>query len=234
MGVRVLGVDGSPDGWIGVALDDDVLRAYAAPTLARLIEQAQVDGAPTWVGVDIPIGLSHDQPRLADIVVRRALGARSASLFSTPVRSALMLPDYGAAVAQQRRITASGFSRQAFGLRSKILEVDALVAGAERRVFEVHPELSFTVMAGRPARNGKKTWAGLQERLGLLAEQGLVLDSQLWGTTGRAGADDVLDAAAAAWTARRRAAGAAQPWPDPPQPLTVGSDGAEWPGAIWA
>lgn len=168
------------------------------------------------------------------MVVRRCLGARSPSLFLTPVRGALTLPDYAAAVAENRRITAAGFSRQAYGLRSKMLEVDALVAGGEPRVFEAHPELSFTVMADRPPRHGKKTWTGLQERLALLAGHGLVFDAGLRGVTGRAGADDVLDAAAVAWTARRRAAGSARPRPDPPQPLAVGPDGAEWPSAIWA
>lgn len=230
----MLGVDGYPDGWVGIAPDDNGLRVYAAPTLAALIAQAEADGELAWIGVDIPIGLSDDRPRQADLMVRQWLGARSASLFLTPVRGALMLPDYPAAVAENRRITAAGFSRQAYGLRTKIVEVDALVAGGEQRVFEVHPELSFTVMAGRPARHGKKTWAGLQERLNLLAEHGLPLDAQLQGSSGRAAADDVLDATAAAWTARRRRAGAAQPRPDPPQPLRVGPDGAEWPGAIWA
>jgi predicted RNase H-like nuclease len=41
------------------------------------------------------------------------------------------------------------------------------------------------------------------------------------GAAGRAGADDVLDAAAVAWTASRLAAGTAVSFPDPPAPSSV-------------
>jgi hypothetical protein len=53
----------------------------------------------------------------------------------------------------------------------------------------------------------------------LLADTaGIVLPDDL-GPAGRAAAvDDVLDAAAAAWTARRVAHGQARPLPDPPDP----------------
>jgi predicted RNase H-like nuclease len=104
--------------------------------------------------------------------------------------------------------------------------VDALVRAGEDRVLEVHPELTFTAMTGRPPVHGKKTWAGQRERLGLLADQGLRLD-ELAGDPGRA-APDVVDAAAVAWTARRRQAGTARPVPDPPERVA----GRDW--AIWA
>ncbi len=229
----MLGVDGCPGGWVGLVWGAGAPVAHVAPTLDQLIAQAETDGPLTWIGVDIPIGLADDGPRRADIAARRRLGARSASLFPTPVRSALELVDYPSAVAENRRRTGAGFSRQAYGLRSKILEVDAIVAAGEDRVFEAHPELSFTAMADGPPRWGKKTWAGLQERLALLAEQGVMIDSGLAGDTGRAGADDVVDAAAVAWTARHRAVGSARPLPDPPQVLCVGRERTPWPGAIW-
>ena len=215
---RTLGVDGCPGGWVAVAPDPDGLRAYAGATLADVLAAAEVDGRPDWVGVDIPIGLAEQGLRAADLAVREQLGRRAATLFLTPVRAALETDDYAGAVALNRARTGAGCSRQAYGLRAKILEVDALVRAGETRVFEVHPELSFTTMAGVPPAYGKKTWAGLQERLRLLEAHGLSLDG-LNGDTGRAAADDVVDAAAVAWTARRRAIGVARSWPDPPQPL---------------
>jgi predicted RNase H-like nuclease len=92
---------------------------------------------------------------------------------------------------------------------------------------EVHPELSFAVMAGAPIVAGKKTEEGRAARLAALAAVGLASPSVLSGS-GYA-ADDVLDACAAAWSAARRTAGEARPRPDPPQTF---SDGI--PAAIWA
>ena len=214
----MLGVDASPDGWVGLAPDPDHPRVYSAPTLAALLERAAADGPLACVGVDIPIGLPDAGERAADRLARGLLGARRSSLFTAPVRSALELTDYAAAVAQNRAVTGQGFSRQAFGLRTKVLEVDAYLPTAGVDVREVHPELSFATMAGAPMRHSKKTWAGAVERQARLAEQGIVVDARLAGSTGRAGVDDVLDAAAAAWTARRCVAGLGRPLPDPPEP----------------
>jgi predicted RNase H-like nuclease len=222
----VLGVDASPDGWVGVAPDPDRPRAYSASTLGELIARAEVDGPVQVVGVDIPVGLAERGWRSADLEARARLGPRRASLFLTPVRAALEAPAHATAVRLNRAATGQGCSRQAYGLRTKILEVDALVRAGEDRVLEVHPELTFTAMAARPPAHGKKTWAGQRERLGLLADQGLRLD-ELAGDPGRAAPDDVVDAAAVAWTARRRQAGTARPVPDPPERV-AGRDRAIW------
>lgn len=225
---RVLGVDGCPAGWVGVALDGGGARVYAGATLAAVIGAAEQDGPLTRVGVDIPIGLSDGGPRQADLLARQRLGRRRSSLFLTPVRAALELAEYGEAVALNRAKTGQGFSRQAFGLRTKVLEVDAFVRFGGRAILEVHPELSFATMAGAPLTHGKKTWAGAVERQRLLARHGIVLDGDLGPAPRRAGVDDVLDAGAAAWTARRVALGQAESLPDPLEPLPHGLTGAIW------
>jgi predicted RNase H-like nuclease len=224
----VLGVDGCPDGWVAVAPDEDRARVYSAATLAAVIAQAGQDGPVVVVAVDIPIGLPDHGPRQADLLARERLGRRRSSLFLTPVRAALELGDYAAAVAVQRATTGQGFSRQAFGLRSKVLEVDLLLHDGGRPLLEVHPELAFTTLAGAPLATGKKTWAGAVERQRLLAAAGIVLDGDLGPTPGRAGVDDVLDAGAAAWTALRFRDGRAESLPDPPEPLSHGLTGAIW------
>jgi predicted RNase H-like nuclease len=225
--VRVLGVDGCRDGWVGVAPDADVPRAYVAPDLRELIRRAEQDGPLARVGVDIPIGLADVGWRAADVLAAAALGARRASIFRTPVRAALEAPDHATGVLLSREASGGGFSIQAWGLRTKVLEVDRLVRDGEVRVFEVHPELSLTTMAGRPPRHPKKTWAGQRERLALLAAAGIRLDA-LVGDTGTAGPDDVVDAAAAGWTARRLGAGTAVSLPDPPEPVPYGLHAAIW------
>ena len=213
---------------MAIAPDVDRPRAYAGTTLAAVIEAAERDGSVSVVAVDIPIGLPDEGPRQADLLARERLGRRRASLFLTPVRAALELEDYHAAVALNRARTGQGFSRQAFGLRAKVLEVDAFRRSAGRGVLEVHPELSFAAMAGAPLGTGKKTWAGAVERHRLLAEHGIALAAELDPDAGRAGVDDVLDAAAAAWTARRVQSGAAVSLPDPAELLPDGVAGAIW------
>lgn len=224
---RVLGVDGCRDGWVGVAPDPDGPRAYAAPDLRALVALAEGDGPIAQVGIDIPIGLVDEGWRDADRLAAAMLGRRRSSIFTTPVRAALEAPDHATGVAVSRACSGGGFSIQAWGLRAKVLEVDRLVRDGDDRIAEVHPEVTFTTMAGRPAAYAKKTWAGQQERLAFLAVAGIDL-ARLGGDTGSAAPDDVVDAAAVAWTALRLERGAAVSLPDPPQPVPYGLRAAIW------
>lgn len=88
--------------------------------------------------------------------------------------------------------------------------------------------MCFARMHGRPLTSRKSTWAGGEARRGLLAQHGIVLSGELGLAGPRTGVDDVLDAGAVAWTARRWVAGQAESLPDPPE---VFSDG--WRAAIW-
>lgn len=227
-------MDGCPGGWVGLALDPDRFRLYTAATLIGLLQAVVVHGPVGTVGVDIPIGLPDDGPRQADLLAARLLGPRRSSIFVTPVRAALTESDYATAVLVNRGRTGNGFSRQAYGLRAKVLEVDALVRDPptplpiDGPLLEVHPELSFATMAGAPMLHGKKTWAGAVERQARLAEQGIVIGARLGPNPGRAGVDDVLDAAAAAWTARRHRDGVARSLPDPPDRFRDGIACAIW------
>ena len=183
------------------------------------------------VAIDIPIGLPDRAPRQADLGARELLGPRRASVFETPVRAALEAPDHAEAVEINRAATGRGSSRQAYGLRHRVLEVDqwlrAEVAGDRPAVYEVHPEVSFARMAGRPLDDGKRTWAGAERRRMLLAREGLFVADL--GAAGRlAAVDDVLDAAACAWTAARIVAGDAVSLPDPPEPMPDGLAAAIW------
>ena len=73
----------------------------------------------------------------------------------------------------------AGFSKQAWGLRAKLLEVDAWVkSGPAVRVAEVHPEVSFAAMHGAPLVVGKRSWGGMNQRRALLAEHGIELRFQ--------------------------------------------------------
>jgi predicted RNase H-like nuclease len=225
---RVLGVDACRPGWIGITLGDDGTSAHFAPGIQALVELAAAAGPLAAVAIDIPIGLAAAGRRQADGLARRALGPRWPSIFITPCRATLLAADYGAAVAENRRLAGEGISRQAFALRAKILDVDGWVRSTPLRVAEAHPELSFAGLAGTPLRSRKSTWAGVAERRALLARAGIVLADDLGPPAEQAGVDDVLDAAVMAWTAQRVASGSARPLPDPPELLSDGSACAIW------
>jgi len=144
--VRFLGVDACRAGWVGVALDD--VRAYVAGTIGELVEQAEADGPVEVVGIDIPIGLPDNGRRQADVLARQAVGTLRSSVFMTPVRAALEAPDHRTASAINREHAGEGVSIQAYGLRTKLLQVDAWVRAGDRRVVEVHPEVTFAQLGG--------------------------------------------------------------------------------------
>ncbi|MBV1853184.1 DUF429 domain-containing protein [Catellatospora tritici] len=228
MTVRVLGVDACKAGWVGILLHGEQVSACFGVTIAELVAVAEAAGPVAVVGIDIPVGLPDRGRRAADVLARTQAGPRWASIFMTPVRTALEAEGHAEAIRRNREVAAEGVSAQAYGLRSKILDVDSWVRGQGRRVVEVHPELSFAAMAGGPLASGKTTWAGSEQRRALLAGAGLNLVGELGPAGQLARVDDVLDAAAAAWSARRVADGVAVCVPAEPEFF---SDGL--PAAIW-
>lgn len=163
----------------------------------------------TAIGVDIPIGLVARGVREADLEVRRFLVRRPSSLFVMPPRGVVTARTYETACARAVTSTGKRISRQAFNLFEKLREVDRHVGDA--RLVEVHPETSFALMAGEPGLvHGKRSWAGVARRRALLAAEGIALPDAFGTAVDAVGVDDVLDAAAAAWSARRFARGEAR------------------------
>lgn len=225
----VLGVDACPAGWVGIRLEEGQVTAFCAPVIDVLVERA---GPVAVVGIDIPIGLPVAGGRTADVLARAAVGPRRSSVFPTPPRQVLTAPTHAEATARCRELCGFGVSQQAYRLGPRVLEVDAwtaqvLVAGAPR-VVEVFPELSFATMAGGHLADPKTTWAGIEVRRQLLRGAGLELAGDLGLTGQRIGVDDVLDAAAVAWSARRVASGEARCLPDPPELVADGRLAAVW------
>jgi predicted RNase H-like nuclease len=224
----VLGVDACSAGWVGIAWSGSEIQAYVDGDIGTLAGQALGDGPLRVIGIDIPIGLPDAGVRSADLEARAAAGPRRSSVFITPVRATLAIGDYRLASELNRERAGRGISRQAFNLLEKVGQVDGWLPAAPCRVIEVHPELSFGEMAGAPLPVSKSSWAGMVMRRRLLAAAGIMLADDL-GTAGqKAGTDDVLDAAAAAWTARRAAEGRARRLPAEPEKFSDQIDCAIW------
>ena len=225
----MLGVDACRAGWFGIALTGHNFSAYVAGTIDELVGKAETDGPLAVVAVDMPIGLPDRGHRHADVLAKKAIGILRSSVFMTPTRAALDAPDHRTASARNHALTGAGISVQAFSLKPKLYEVQRWVHQTHHRVVEVHPEVSFAQLAGAALTVRKSTWAGAECRRRLLADADVMLANDL-GEAGRfAAVDDVLDAAVAAWTARRVLSGQAQPRSNPPE---VFSDGL--PCAIWS
>lgn len=203
-----VGVDGVRGRWLAVALADG---SYAGAAVCASIGDvlARFPGAAA-VGVDTPVGADRF-PRRADVAARRALTPYAARVFDAFPEAVYRSPDHATAVSLARELTGRGISRQAWQIGWAVLDAAAYRA----RVVEVHPELSFRAMCGRPLA-AKTSWQGLHARLAALAGEGVDLPSG--GELGPLPPADVLDAAAAAWSAWRVARGLAETFPADPAP----------------
>lgn len=222
---RLMGVDACKKGWVGITSD---LRGYFGANIGQLVSAAERDGSLEVVAIDIPIGLPITGARQADVLARGVVGKRASSVFTTPIRAALLAATHAEATALNVDATGKGLSQQAYALGKKILEVDAWTKSVERSVIEVHPEVCFATMAGRSLQHPKSTWAGVEERRLLLREAGIEVPAELGYAGEMAGVDDVLDAAAASWTAQRYADGRAVAHPEVPERFDDGGVAAIW------
>ncbi len=246
------GVDGCKAGWIAVrrrAGHLSLREVFASFT--DLIDSLPVD---CIVAVDMPIGLPDrigPGGRGPELLVRRHLGERQSSVFSIPSRAAVYAEpgpfgSVDAWYAAHRRASdiardtsdpPRGCSIQAFGIFSKIREIDALLVARpdmRERVIESHPEVAFWRLNGGRAMTlpkkirGMVNAAGMDERRNLLARCGLESDFLEQPPPAGAATDDFLDACAMLLVAERRAAGMAIPVPDPPLTDSFGIPVAIW------
>ncbi len=207
---KVAGLDGCRRGWVVVTTG----AALGAPcAVRRITDLGEVmgeleSGDLATVGVDIPIGLPDVGPRRCDVEARIMVGPRRASVFPAPLRAMLGATTYEEAAGRGVALSGKSLSRQAYGILSKVGEMDRVMTpDRQDRVVEVHPEVSFTAMTGRPMAYAKRCPAGRAERLAALRAVFPDVDGHADGRVRGASPDDVLDAFAVAWSARRWLAG---------------------------
>ena len=220
--MTVFGADGCKGGWVFVRLEDgdfagaEFYRNFAAGVTAS--------GDDAVIAVDIPIGYPAPPAleRAADNAARNMVGPLRNSVFPALHPDVLWVPDKATAHDRWRALTGRNVNPLSLSLAPKMREVD-VVAADHGQVYEVHPEVSFRALADRSQEfvdrslAPKSQWNGHTKRRALLAEVGIVIPDPL-GQAGAAGSDDILDAAAAAWSANRIAAHAAASLPNPPEP----------------
>lgn len=241
---EIIGADGCKAGWIAVALQSDFSKPKAE-IFANFADLVAAYEPNSIIAVDMPIGLPERAiggGRAPDWAARKFLGPRRASVFPVPSRRAVysFAQGYAQACAFARATSdpCKAFSKQAYWIFPRIQQVDLLLRGDKalrRRVFEVHPEVSFALMnKGQPLAAAKKVKGrihaeGMRLRKELLAGQGFPLAFLDSAPPRGAGQDDFYDACACAWSARRILVGAHRAFPAEP-----GVDAEGLAVAIWA
>jgi predicted RNase H-like nuclease len=221
--MRVLGVDGAKGGWVVVALEDG---RFVGSTFAESFSEVLADDAAV-IGVDIPLGEVLPGRRRAEALARTWITPRHSSVFTPPPLAAGDAATYEIAKSIAHELTGKKITQQAWNLLPKMLEVTPHWQADSERIREVHPECAFRAMCGGPLHTKKKDWSGLVQRLRALRDHGIDLVDPSHSVAG-ARPDDVVDAAAVAWSAHRVATGRAASLPDPPERDADGRAVAIW------
>jgi predicted RNase H-like nuclease len=220
-----VGIDGCRGGWLAVYWDGTATSSPAVQFVGRIdeIELASV----RVCAVDIPIGFMEvavPGGRDAEKLARAFLRGKASSVFSAPCRKALEAKGFLEALAiniSNSSPAGIGLSKQSAALIPKMNEVyNFMTPERQSLIFEAHPEVAFALMNGNLAVLSKKRRViGRVERLELLVRNGFPADNLLTPSDvqRRWSQDDLLDACACAWSARRIAEGSAIRFPaDPP------------------
>ncbi|HUB63494.1 MAG TPA: DUF429 domain-containing protein [Methylocella sp.] len=215
---RITGVDGCKAGWIAVTFPPDApgrAEVKVFDTFASLAGALQRDRV---IAIDMPIGLPEHAikgGRKPDWRAKTFLGPRRGSVFLVPSRQAVYTYEEGYArvcdVARETSVPPRAPSIQAYSIFPRIQQIDQMLRQDEvlrRRVFEVHPEVSFAMMNGAPLTEPKKVRGrdhepGIKLRKRLLAGQGFALGFLETKTPRGAALNDFYDACACAWSAKR-------------------------------
>jgi predicted RNase H-like nuclease len=219
----IVGADGCPQAWLCIfeELPSRQLRSEIFPTVHELFAAA---AEIELLAIDIPIGLTDAHARECDRAARVRLGpVRGTSVFPAPIRPALDATSYPEAceasfAAQQKKI-----SKQAWMIYPKIRELDGLLrtrGDLRERIFEIHPEVTFSEWNGAPIVEPKRKRSGRGVRRELVRRHfgdGAFDAVRTSHSREKAADDDILDAFAALWTAERIHRGEARSLPEYPR-----------------
>lgn len=213
-----IGIDGCPAGWIGAAVAYKNETPVDCEWLLFPTFDAVLVAQPKFpqTAIDMPIGLLDERRtggRVCDQATRKAISPRHSSVFSAPPRPALYAQSYEEA-------RPYGLSKQAFNICKKIREIDELLTPhLQERIFEAHPELAFTHLAGHPMTHNKKHPLGRAERINTLTR--VFPQTETWLASipflrKQVGHDDAIDALVLAHVAFAKDRGEAVCLPEDP------------------
>ena len=211
-----VGVDGCREGWFTVALTEtDSFGVFQFSKISDLYSFFCDGNTHVRILVDIPIGLvdskSNFKRRFCDVKARSLLRPyRQSSVFPTPCREAIYARSYESACDINEEVTGKRLTKQTWGIVPKIREMNdflIVTASAKEKIIEIHPEICFWALAGKPMEHSKKENEGFNERKKLLQEICTSTDEIVQNALSKyrrkdVARDDILDALVASVTAK--------------------------------
>ena len=222
-----LGIDGAPDGWIGVAVEEDEFHPIGPRKhIAELLNP--VPNGVTAL-VDIPIGLPDEKHprRKCDRQARTKLKPeRHSSVFDPPVREVIKMDTREQASETQNELIGRGISVQSWGIRDKILDVDAFLRsstnGSRPTLREAHPEVCYAALGDRPTQYSKTgqpaaaVWERVERQDKVMDNPASILRTLASDLDAAVSNHDLLDALVLALVASDRTGPIETLPPDPP------------------
>lgn len=211
-----VGVDGCRAGWFAVALTEtDSFGVFQFSKISDLYSFFCDGNTHVRILVDIPIGLvdrkSNFKRRFCDVEARSLLRPyRQSSVFPTLCREAIYEKRYESACDINEEVTGKRLTKQTWGIVPKIREMnDFLIAtdSAKEKIIEIHPEICFWALVGKPMEYSKKEREGFNERKKLLQGICIFTDEIVQRALSKyrrkdVARDDILDALVASVTAK--------------------------------
>jgi len=204
---QIIGIDGCKRGWFSVWQNpDDTIQSSIFSTLNHLKDFFN-DEAHLIIGIDMPVVLSDFIPREADQLARKLLSKKASSVFTAPTPEMLEQPNYERASYVSKRLFGKSMSLQSWYLFPKIKDVQTIIHDAHINLYEIHPELSFRAMNHEEViLESKKSKEGFEIRNNLLRRHFESFDFEsIRNLYPRKDVmdNDILDAMAVLWSAKR-------------------------------
>jgi len=203
----IIGIDGCKSGWFSVWENQD--KSIHSSVFSNLNELKNFfkNESQLIVGIDMPVVLSEVIPRQADQLARKLLSKKASSVFTAPTPEMLDQPNYEKASLVSKKLFGKSMSLQSWYLFPKIKDVQTMIHHEDMQIYEIHPELSFRAMNNEQViLESKKSHEGFAIRNSLLT---MHFKNFIFEEIRRQYArkdvmdNDILDALAVLWSAKR-------------------------------
>ena len=203
----IIGIDGCKSGWFSVWENQD--KSIHSSVFSNLNELKNFfkNESQLIVGIDMPVVLSEVIPRQADQLARKLLSKKASSVFTAPTPEMLDQPNYEKASLVSKKLFGKSMSLQSWYLFPKIKDVQTMIHHGDMQIYEIHPELSFRAMNNEQViLESKKSHEGFAIRNSLLT---MHFKNFIFEEIRRQYArkdvmdNDILDALAVLWSAKR-------------------------------
>lgn len=217
----IIGIDGCKSGWFSVWENQDKSIHSAVFSNLNELKNFFKNESQLILGIDMPVVLSEVIPRQADQLARKLLSKKASSVFTAPTPEMLNQPNYEKASLVSKRLFGKSMSLQSWYLFPKIKDVQTMIHHEDMQIYEIHPELSFRAMNNEQViLESKKTQEGFALRNALLSmhfKNFIFEDVRNQHARKDVMDNDILDALAVLWSAKRIQSNQASYLPQAPE-----------------